>query len=165
MKRVFYEKLHVLIKYFAALRRSVGLLGQFVTVWKNWTGHKHNQLLYPAAHACQRLIKQWLLHIYGTYIRVQQLLLHTSHHNIAMTTKGRAIIWCGFTTTTLPMFWLKKHQQLHNTRSAIYSRGHSLVLHPDCTICSLEWWSQRVLCFLILSISSAKEFWWQRISS
>ena len=45
-KRLFYEKAHILNQLIAALRRSVGLLGRFVTVWKkaNRT-HKHTQLL------------------------------------------------------------------------------------------------------------------------
>ena len=32
---------HILIQFFAALRQSVGLLGRFITVWKNRTGHTH----------------------------------------------------------------------------------------------------------------------------
>ena len=32
--RLFYEKPHVINKVTAALRRSVVLIGQFVTVWK-----------------------------------------------------------------------------------------------------------------------------------
>ena len=44
-KRLFYEKPHIKNQAIAALRRSVGLLGRFVTVWKNWTGH-------PPCDAC-----------------------------------------------------------------------------------------------------------------
>ena len=111
----FTKKLYVLIKYFAVLRQSLGLLGQFATAWKNWSWRTNTtNYCNPAAHACQRLIIQWLLHI--IYVCVQQLLLNTSHCNIAMTTKCRATVLCGFTTTTLPMFWLKKHQQLHKRK-------------------------------------------------
>ena len=49
MKRLFYEKPHIINQAIAALRQSAGLLGRFVTVWKNRTGHahthKHTQLL------------------------------------------------------------------------------------------------------------------------
>ena len=41
----FTRKKQVLNQLIAALRRSVGLLGQFVTVWKNQTGHPPTQLL------------------------------------------------------------------------------------------------------------------------
>ena len=50
-------KKHILIQSFAALRRSVGLLGQFITVWKNQTGHTHaHNYCNPAAHVPQGLI-------------------------------------------------------------------------------------------------------------
>ena len=38
--------------------------------------------------------------------------------------------------------WLKKKQQLHNTRSAIYSRGQSLPLKPTDAVestCPSQW--------------------------
>jgi len=68
VRRLFSKKLHVIIKYFAVLRQSVGLLGQFATVWKNWSWHTNTtNYCNLAAHACQRLIIQWLLHIH-TYV-------------------------------------------------------------------------------------------------
>ena len=39
----FMKKKNILIEYFAALSRFVGLLGQFVTVWKNRIGWTHTQ--------------------------------------------------------------------------------------------------------------------------
>ena len=48
-KRPFYKKSLVLNQVIAALRRSVGLRGRFVTVWKNRTGHPPNYC-NPAAH-------------------------------------------------------------------------------------------------------------------
>ena len=59
-KRLFYEKKkkHVLNQTIAALRRSVGLPGRFVTVWKNRTRqthtHTHNYC-DPVAHVRQGL--------------------------------------------------------------------------------------------------------------
>ena len=44
-KRLFYGKTHVVNQVIAALRRSVGLPGRLVTVWKNQTGQTHTQLL------------------------------------------------------------------------------------------------------------------------
>ena len=35
------QKKHVINQAHAALRQSVGLLGRFITVWKNQTGHTH----------------------------------------------------------------------------------------------------------------------------
>ena len=47
VKRLFYRKRLIINQAIAVLRRPVGLLGQFVTVWRNRTGHthKHTQLL------------------------------------------------------------------------------------------------------------------------
>ena len=57
LKRLFYEKPHVLNQAIAALKRSVGLPGWFITVWKNRTGHTHpRNYCYPVAHARRGLI-------------------------------------------------------------------------------------------------------------
>ena len=51
------RKKHVINQAIAALRRSVGLPGQFVTVWKNRTGHTHIQnYCNPVEYAHQGLI-------------------------------------------------------------------------------------------------------------
>ena len=52
-KRLFYVNKHVLNQAIVVLRRSVGLPGQFVTVWKNRTGHTHthtHSYCNPTAH-------------------------------------------------------------------------------------------------------------------
>ena len=54
-KRLFYEKPHVINQLIAALRRSIGLLGQFVTVCKNRTEHTHTQLLQPCGACAPRV--------------------------------------------------------------------------------------------------------------
>ena len=69
-KRLFYVKPHILNQAIAALRRSVGLLGRFITVWKNRTGHTHTHThipnyCNPLAHAHRglttyKLSTQWL---------------------------------------------------------------------------------------------------------
>ena len=56
-KRLFYGKPHVITQATAALSRSVGLLGQFITVWKNRTGHRHiPNYCNSAAHARRGLM-------------------------------------------------------------------------------------------------------------
>ena len=59
----FTKEKHVLKQVITALRRSVGLPGQFVTVWKYRAIHTHTQLLEPAAHARQGLIISYSFHM------------------------------------------------------------------------------------------------------
>ena len=46
------RKKHLINQVTAALRRSVGLLGRFVTVWKGQTGHTHTHT-YPTTVTLQ----------------------------------------------------------------------------------------------------------------
>ena len=63
-KRLFYEKPHVLNQSIAALRRSVGLLGRFVTVWKKAIRTQNTpSYCNPAAHARRGLIVMYVVHI------------------------------------------------------------------------------------------------------
>ena len=57
-KRLFYEKTHVINQVIAALRQSVGLLDQFVTVGKNLTGHTQTQT-HPTT------VTLWRMHAEG----------------------------------------------------------------------------------------------------
>ena len=60
-KRLFYENLHVFL-ILPALRPSVGLLGQFATVWKNRTGHTNTtNYCNPAAQAHRELTSAVIL--------------------------------------------------------------------------------------------------------
>ena len=56
-RNCFTKKNLVLNQVIAALRRSVGLLGWFVAVWKSRHTHTHNYC-NPAVHACRGLIRK-----------------------------------------------------------------------------------------------------------
>ena len=63
-RRGCLTKTLVLNQAIAALRQSVGLPGQFVTVWKNQTKHKHtytHNYCNPAAHERRGLISHVIL--------------------------------------------------------------------------------------------------------
>ena len=56
VKMLFYKK-HLINQVTLVLRRSLGLLDQFITIWKSRTGHTHTpNYCNPATHAHRRLI-------------------------------------------------------------------------------------------------------------
>ena len=77
LRRSCFTKMHVFIQSFAALRRSIGLLGWFVNVWKKarWT-HKHNQLLKPYS-ACMLTVKSTF-----HYALCKTAILHVKNVNL-----------------------------------------------------------------------------------
>ena len=57
LQRGCFTKKHFLNQSIAALRQFIGLLGRFVTVWKNRTGHTNTANYYnPVAHVHRGLM-------------------------------------------------------------------------------------------------------------
>ena len=163
-KRLFYENTHVIDQVIAALRRSVGLLGRFVTVLKNLELDTHTHTHTHTHNYCNPAADvRWGL-MNGNICSEAVLLCYP--HSLLCSQVSRE--WSYVTNLIGSSF--KLHLLLHFICPFVYSTLLHMTLHVLCWICSCSdilGWQYGCECFIdkwnvppILSATLHVLKWW-----